>query len=50
MRERVTLLGGTLTTGPSDGAFVVRAVLPAGAATPVPAPGPAPGGDERTPD
>ncbi|GAA0465523.1 two-component sensor histidine kinase [Paractinoplanes deccanensis] len=28
MRERATLLGGTLTAGPADGVFVVRAVLP----------------------
>ncbi|SNY50473.1 sensor histidine kinase [Paractinoplanes atraurantiacus] len=28
MRERATLLGGTLTAGVSEGAFVVRAVLP----------------------
>ncbi|XVU27579.1 sensor histidine kinase [Actinoplanes sp. CA-054009] len=28
MRERATLLGGTLTAGAADGAFVVRAVLP----------------------
>ncbi|MFF5082929.1 sensor histidine kinase [Actinoplanes sp. NPDC000266] len=28
MRERATLLGGTLTAGVADGTFVVRAVLP----------------------
>ena len=33
MRERVTLLGGSLSAGPSeDGGFVVSAVLPLGAA------------------
>src|SRR6201999_4073158 len=28
MRERATLLGGTLSAGPDDGDFAVRAVLP----------------------
>jgi signal transduction histidine kinase len=38
MRERATLLGGTLEAGPvSDGGFAVRAVLPAGALTHAPA-------------
>jgi signal transduction histidine kinase len=33
MRERVALLGGSLSAGPApDGGFVVSAVLPAGAA------------------
>ena len=34
MRERVALLGGSLSAGPSpDGGFVVSAVLPAGEPT-----------------
>jgi signal transduction histidine kinase len=28
MRERAELFGGTLTAGPHDGGFEVRAVLP----------------------
>ncbi len=31
LRERVLALGGTLETGPRDGGFVVRAVLPGSA-------------------
>ena len=34
MRERATLLGGSLTAGPDGPAFVVRAVLPTGEETP----------------
>jgi hypothetical protein len=30
MRERSTLLGGTLSAGPVDGEFVVSAILPTG--------------------
>ena len=30
MRERVESMGGTLTAGPRDGAYHVRALLPAG--------------------
>ena len=33
MRERATLLGGTLSAGPEDGEFVVHAVLPTGEET-----------------
>jgi hypothetical protein len=30
MRERATLLGGTLSAGPDGGEFVVAAILPIG--------------------
>ncbi|MCX4831870.1 histidine kinase [Streptomyces sp. NBC_01016] len=47
LRERVTVLGGSLRTGPGAGGFQVTAVLPHQATvrpgTPVPVPGTAPG-------
>ncbi|MEU0807469.1 histidine kinase [Streptomyces sp. NPDC005970] len=52
LRERVTVLGGSLWTGPYQGGFRVTAVLPhkttARPGTPAPEPGTAPGTQTRT--
>lgn len=52
LRERVTVLGGSLRTGPYQGGFRVTAVLPhqatARPGTPAPKPGTAPGTQART--